>query len=145
MRAVSAVAPCCVCRTQPKSERPPLAFVPDARPPPSVFSISLAGVKINLPFRAAMRTRLLLIACFVAGLWLTSPHPVPPVPFIIASAVGALLVLIGLAAARTVGRGAPILDGTCPNAVALRRMAISLALGALCGALLLAVLVYGLI
>src|SRR5512143_1633632 len=97
MRAVSAVAPCCVCRTQPKSERPPLAFVPDARSPPIVFSISLAGVKINLPFRAAMRTRLLLIACFVAGLCLTSPHPVPPVPFIIATALASVVALNSVA------------------------------------------------
>ena len=92
-----------------------------------------------------MRTRITLLTLLVAALWLASPRPIQPVLFLLAAAIGGLAVWLGLAAARRVGMGAPILDGTVAAPLAARRLAISLAVGAACGAVLLAVLIYGLI
>ena len=91
-----------------------------------------------------MRTRITLLTLLVAALWLASPRPIQPVLFLLAAAIGGLAVWLGLAAARRVGMGAPILDGTVAAPLAAR-LAISLAVGAACGAVLLAVLVYGLV
>src|SRR5437870_5519025 len=92
-----------------------------------------------------MRTRLTLLTLLVAALWLASPRPIQPGFFLIAAAIGGLVVWLGLAAARRVGMGAPILDGAVAAPFAARRLTISLAVGAACGAVLLAVLVYGLV
>jgi hypothetical protein len=86
-----------------------------------------------------------LLTLLVAALWLASPRPIQPGFLLIAAAVGGVAVWLGLAAARRVGTGAPILDGTVASPLAARRLAISLAVGAACGAVLLAVLVYGLV
>ena len=81
----------------------------------------------------------------MAALWLASPRPIRPGFFLLAAVIGGLAVGLGLAAARRVGTGAPILDGTVRAPLAARRLAISVAVGAACGAVLLAVLVYGLV
>jgi hypothetical protein len=64
---------------------------------------------------------------------------------LLAAGIGGLAVVLGLAAARRVGMGAPILDGTVAAPLAAGRLAISVAVGLACGALLLAVLIYGLV
>ncbi len=92
-----------------------------------------------------MRTIGALLTLLVAALWLASPRPIQPGFFLIAAAIGGLAVWLGLAAARRVGTGAPILDGTVATPLAARRLAISLAVGAACGAVVVAVLVYGLV
>jgi len=81
----------------------------------------------------------------VAALWLASPRPIQPVFFLIAAAIGTVMVWLGLAAARRVGMGAPILDGAVAAPLAARRLAISIVVGAACGAVLLTVLIYGLV
>jgi len=92
-----------------------------------------------------VRTIGALLTLLVAALWLASPRPIQPGFFLIAAAIGGLAVWLGLAAARRVGKGAPILDGTVATPLAARRLAISLAVGAACGAVVVAVLVYGLV
>jgi hypothetical protein len=92
-----------------------------------------------------VRTIGALLTLLVAALWLASPRPIQPGFFLIAAAIGGLAVWLGLAAARRVGTGAPILDGTVATPLAARRLAISLAVGAACGAVVVAVLVYGLV
>jgi len=88
------------------------------------------------------RTTGTLLTLFVAALWLASPRPIQPGFFLIAAAIGGLAVWLGLAAARRVGTGALILDGTVAAPLAARRLAISIAVGVASGAVLLAVLVY---
>lgn len=92
-----------------------------------------------------MRTIGTLLTLLVAALWLASPRPIQPVFFLIGAAIGGLAVWLGLAAARRVGTGAPVLDGTVASSLAARRFAISVAIGLACGAVVLAVLVYGLV
>jgi hypothetical protein len=91
------------------------------------------------------RTLVALLILLVAALWLASPRPIQPVFFLVAAAIGGLAVWLGLAAARRVEMGAPILDETVAAPLAARRLAISVVVGLACGALLWAVLIYGLV
>jgi membrane protease YdiL (CAAX protease family) len=86
----------------------------------------------------------LLVLLWIA-LWLASPRPIPIGPFLLAATILGSLVALGLAAARRLDRGAPMLDGEVPAPLAARRLGLALAIGAVAGAVVLAVLVYGLI
>jgi len=94
-----------------------------------------------------VKTRSTVIALFILSLWLASPRPVSATLLIIGGVIGASLVILGLAACRNLRDtgGAPILDGKCPTGLAIKRLLLSLAVGATCGAVILGILIYGIV
>lgn len=82
------------------------------------------------------RTAAVLCGLLGVAAWVASPRPIRPVPFAAALAAGAVLIVLGLAMARRLGHRPPVRVG---------RLAAALGLGALVGAVVLAVLVFVLV